>query len=400
MISVANYWLVILPVLFGIGWLASNWERRLQDAVDNEEQIKKQKSTFKGLNLLLNEQPDKANDALVEVVKLDPETTELHFALGSLFRRRGETERAIRIHQHLVGRVDLNIRDRNHAAYELGRDFLRAGMLDRAEASLNQVSDGGYNVPAKIALLEMYQIEKDWRKAIIAANELQLIEGKNYQDQIAHFYCELALESIRRKDFNSAEESVQQSLSTVENHIRAITLKGELRMLAGRPKEAILVWTEIEKHHASYMHLIADKWMTAHAEIGQEKIGLQHLKDQLSEQAGGELLDIVYRNCLKIEGTEVAEQLMSDIMLTKPSLVAMTKRLEAQWTLAKDANNQILAQDIKASLDLLKLRTSTLVRYTCSNCGFRAKRFYWQCPGCNNWDVYSPKRGEGMSFSN
>ncbi len=400
MISVANYWLVILPILFGIGWLASNWERRLQDEVDNEEQIKKQKSTFKGLNLLLNEQPDKAIDALVEVVKLDPETTELHFALGSLFRRRGETERAIRIHQHLVGRVDLNIRDRNHAAYELGRDFLRAGMLDRAEASLNQVSDGGYNIPAKIALLEMYQIEKDWRKAIIAANELQSIEGKNYQDQIAHFYCELAVESIRRKDFNSAEESVQQSLSTVENHIRAITLKGELSMLAGRPKEAILVWTEIEKHHASYMHLIADKWMSAHAEIGQEKIGLQHLKDQLSDQAGGELLDIVYRNCLKIEGTEVAEKLMSDIMLTTPSLVAMTKRLESQWILAKDANNQILAQDIKASLDLLKLRTSTLVRYTCSNCGFRAKRFYWQCPGCNHWDVYSPKRGEGMSFSN
>jgi len=334
------------------------------------------------------------------VVKLDPETTELHFALGSLFRRRGETERAIRIHQHLVGRVDLNMRDRNHAAYELGRDFLRAGMLDRAEASLNQVSDGGYNIPAKIALLEMYQIEKDWRKAIIAANELQSIEGKNYQDQIAHFYCELALESIRRKDFKSAEESVQQSLSTVENHIRAITLKGELSMLAGRPKEAILVWSEIEKHHASYMHLIADKWMSAHAEIGQEKIGLQHLKDQLSGQAGGELLDIVYRNCLKIEGTEVAEKLMSDIMLTTPSLVAMTKRLESQWILAKDTNNQILAQDIKASLDLLKLRTSTLVRYTCSNCGFRAKRFYWQCPGCNHWDVYSPKRGEGMSFSN
>jgi lipopolysaccharide biosynthesis regulator YciM len=400
MISVANYWLVILPILFGIGWLASNWERRLQDEVDNEEQIKKQKSTFKGLNLLLNEQPDKAIDALVEVVKLDPETTELHFALGSLFRRRGETERAIRIHQHLVGRDDLKVRDRNHAAYELGRDFLRAGMLDRAEASLNQVSDGGYNIPAKIALLEMYQIEKDWRKAVIAANELQAIEGKNYQNQIAHFYCELALESIRRKDFNNAEESVQQSLSTVENHIRAITLKGELKMLAGRPKEAILVWTEIEKNHASYMHLIADKWMTAHAEIGQEKIGLQHLKDQLSEQAGGELLDIVYRNCLKIEGTEVAEQLMSDIMLTTPSLVAMTKRLESQWLLAKEANNQILEQDIKASLDLLKLRTSTLVRYTCSNCGFRAKRFYWQCPGCNHWDVYSPKRGEGMSFSN
>lgn len=398
MISVENQWLVILPILFGLGWLASNWERRLQDEVDNEEQKKKQKSTFKGLNLLLNEQPDKAIDALVEVVKLDPETTELHFALGSLFRRRGETERAIRIHQHLVARPDLRKRDRNHAAYELGRDFLRAGMLDRAEASLNQVGEGGFNVPAKFALLEMYQIEKDWRKAIIAANELQPIENKNYQEQIAHFYCELALEAIRRKDFQSAEESINQSLATVQSHIRAITIKGELMMLAGRPKEAINVWSEIEKFHPSYLHLVAEKWMLAHTEMGQETIGLQRLKVQLKEQARGELLDIVYRHSLKLEGTVAAEQLMSEIMLTNPSLVAMTKRLESQLLLAKEANNETLAADIKASLDLLKLRTGTLVRYTCSSCGFRARRFYWQCPGCNHWDVYSPKRSEGMSL--
>jgi len=397
MISVENQWLVILPILFGLGWIASNWERRLQDEVDSEEQKKKQKSTFKGLNLLLNEQPDKAIDALVEVVKLDPETTELHFALGSLFRRRGETERAIRIHQHLVARSDLRKRDRNHAAYELGRDFLRAGMLDRAEASLNQVGEGGFNVPAKFALLEMYQIEKDWRKAIIAANELQPIENKNYQEQIAHFYCELALEAIRRKDFQSAEEAVNQSLATVQSHIRAITIKGELMMLAGRPKEAINVWSEIEQYHSSYLHLVAEKWMLAHTEMGQEIIGLQRLKVQLKGQAKGELLDVVYRHSLKLEGTVAAEQLMSEIMLTDPSLVAMTKRLESQWLLAKEADDETLAIDIKASLDLLKLRTGTLVRYTCSSCGFRARRFYWQCPGCNHWDVYSPKRSEGMS---
>ena len=399
MISIENHWLVVLPILFGLGWVASNWERRLQNEVDHEEQQKKQKSTFKGLNLLLNEQPDKAIDALVEVVQLDPETTELHFALGSLFRRRGETERAIRIHQHLVSRSDLQIRDRNHAAYELGRDFLRAGMLDRAEASLNQVGEGNFHVPAKIALLEMYQIEKDWRKAIIAANELQPIENKNYQEQIAHFYCELAIEAIRRKDFHTAEDAVNQSLATVESHIRAITLKGELMMIAGRPKEAITVWSEIEKYHPSYLHLVADKWMIAHTEMSQELVGLQRLKEQLKEQARGELLDIVYRNILKLEGAAAAEKLMSEIMLTDPSLVAMTKRLESQLLLAKEANNDSLTTDIKASLDLLKLRTSTLVRYTCSSCGFRARRFYWQCPGCNHWDVYSPKRSEGMSLS-
>ena len=182
-------WLGVLPIVFGLGWLAARWEKRLEDMEDDVAQQKKQRSTFRGLNLLLNEQPDKAIDALVEVAKLDPETTELHFALGSLFRRRGETERAIRVHQHLVGRDDIAARDRAHAGYELGRDFLRAGMLDRAEASLNQVGDGRYLIPAKVALLEMYQIEKDWRKAIIAASELAQLEKKDYQDQIAQFGC-------------------------------------------------------------------------------------------------------------------------------------------------------------------------------------------------------------------
>lgn len=399
MITINNYWLALLPILFGLGWLSANWERRLQEKEDLVEQSKKQRSTFRGLNLLLNEQPDKAIDALVEVAKLDPETTELHFALGSLFRRRGETERAIRVHQHLVGRADLKERDRDHAGYELGRDFLRAGMLDRAEASLNQVGEGRYNIPAKIALLEMYQIEKDWRKAIIAANELQTIENKDYKDQIAHFYCELAIESMRQKDFHSAAESLEQSLAVIQHHIRATILKGELMMASGRPKEAIAIWSEIEEHHSPYLHLIADKWMTAFSEIGQEIVGLDRLKLLLKAHAGGELLDLVYRYALKIDGPIATEKLLAEIMLTAPSLIAMTKRLETQLQIAKEEQNETLANDIKASLDLLKLRTATLVRYTCSNCGFRAKRFYWQCPGCNHWDVYSPKRNEGLTLS-
>ena len=398
MISLESYWLACLPVLFGLGWLAANWERRLQEREDSAAQSKKQRSTFRGLNLLLNEQPDKAIDALVEVVKLDPETTELHFALGSLFRRRGETERAIRVHQHLVARTDIKERDRDHAAYELGRDFLRAGMLDRAEASLNQVGTGIFQLPAKIALLEMYQIEKDWRKAIIAANELQTLESKSYIDQVAHFYCEIAIEAMRRKEYLEAVQAVDQSLLIKQHHIRATALKGELMMIAGRPREAITIWSEIDQLHPAYLHLIADKWMLAHAEMEEEQIGLDRLKLQLSAFGTGELLDIVFRYSLKLEGALAAQQLMSEVMGQAPSLVAMTKRLEAQLLLAKEETNEVLVNDLKASLDLLKVRTASLVRYTCGNCGFRAKRFYWQCPGCNHWDVYSPRRSEGISL--
>jgi len=395
--QIQMYWLLLIPILFGLGWAAARWEMRLQEHEDDVEQAKKERSTFRGINLLLNEQHDKAIDALVEVAQLDPETTELHFALGSLFRRRGETERAIRVHQHLSNRQDIRPRDRAHASYELGRDFLRAGMLDRAEASLNLVTEGKYALPAKAALLEMYQIEKDWRKAIIAATELELIEEKSYKEQIAHFYCEIAQEAIRSKQLASAKDAIEHALQAVPHHIRALIIKGELAIVEQRPREAIVTWGYIEKSAPAFLHLIADKWIKAYAELEQEQIGLNILIGHLKVQGTGELLDIVFKNTLRLRGPRIALELIQEVMLNAPSLTAMTKRFETEYQLAQEEQDQALIAQTKASLDLLKHRTNSLARYTCSSCGFRARRYYWQCPGCNHWDVYSPKRSEGMA---
>ena len=395
--QIQMYWLLLIPILFGLGWAAARWEMRLQEHEDDVEQAKKERSTFRGINLLLNEQHDKAIDALVEVAQLDPETTELHFALGSLFRRRGETERAIRVHQHLSNRQDIRPRDRAHASYELGRDFLRAGMLDRAEASLNLVTEGKYALPAKAALLEMYQIEKDWRKAIIAATELELIEEKSYKEQIAHFYCEIAQEAIRSKQLAAAKDAIEHALQAVPHHIRALIIKGELAIVEQRPREAIVTWGYIEKSAPAFLHLIADKWIKAYAELEQEQIGLDILIGHLKVQGTGELLDIVFKNTLRLRGPRIALELIQEVMLNAPSLTAMTKRFETEYQLAQEEQDQTLIAQTKASLDLLKHRTNSLARYTCSSCGFRARRYYWQCPGCNHWDVYSPKRSEGMA---
>jgi tetratricopeptide (TPR) repeat protein len=395
--QIQMYWLLLIPILFGLGWAAARWEMRLQEREDDVEQAKKERSTFRGINLLLNEQHDKAIDALVEVAQLDPETTELHFALGSLFRRRGETERAIRVHQHLSNRQDIRPRDRAHASYELGRDFLRAGMLDRAEASLNLVTEGKYALPAKAALLEMYQIEKDWRKAIIAATELEGLEEKSYKEQIAHFYCEIAQEAIRGKQLGAAKEAIEHALQAVPNHIRAVITKGELAILEQKPHEAIMTWGYIEKSAPAFLHLIADRWIKAYAELEQEQIGLDILIGHLKVQGTGELLDIVFKNALRLRGPQSALELMKEVMLNSPSLTAMTKRFETEYLLAQEEQDQTLIAQTKASLDLLKHRTNSLARYTCSSCGFRARRYYWQCPGCNHWDVYSPKRSEGIA---
>ena len=395
MIQIATSWLLLLPVMFGIGWLASRWDLRLENRMDERERMRQQRSTFKGLSLLLNEQPDQAIETLVKIAQLDPETIELHFALGNLFRRRGETERAIRVHQHLANRDDLKPRDRDHAAYELGRDFLRAGLLDRAEASLNRVGDGKFAAPAKESLLEMYQIERDWKKAIIAASELEGLQGKSHHTEIAQFHCEISQEALRRKDLPEVEQSVQLALQAVPHHARALILQGDYLIAMDRPAQAIEVWAVIAKTHPAYMHLLADRWMAAHTALNKADEGLSALCELLNTQASGELLDIVQKHMTQIRGAQAAEVMLVEVMQHSPSLSALSKLAETRLALAESNGTPERVSDLQATLSLLKQRTTSLARYTCGNCGFRARRFYWQCPGCNHWEAYSPRRSEG-----
>jgi len=399
MIQIATAWLLLLPVMFGIGWLASRWDLRLENRMDERERMRQQRSTFKGLSLLLNEQPDQAIETLVKIAQLDPETIELHFSLGSLFRRRGETERAIRVHQHLANRDDLKPRDRDHAAYELGRDFLRAGLLDRAEASLIRVGQGKFAAPAKESLLEMYQIERDWGKAIIAATELEMLQGKSHHTEIAQFHCELGQEALNAKDLVGAERSIQDALHVVPNHTRALILRGDYLMALGQPAQAIEAWRIVATSHPAYMHLIADRWMKAHTDIDQSAEGLERLCDLLNTQASGELLDVVHKQVMNIRGLQAANVMLSEVMQHSPSLSALSKLAETRLALEEGNANPERILELKSILHLLRQRTISLARYTCGNCGFRARRFYWQCPGCNNWEAYSPRRSEGVAPS-
>lgn len=399
MIQIATAWLFLIPILFGLGWAAARWDLRLESRMDERERLRQQRSTFKGLSLLLNEQPDQAIETLVKIAQLDPETVELHFSLGNLFRRRGETERAIRVHQHLANRDDLKPRDRDHAAYELGRDFLRAGLLDRAEASLNRVGEGKYAAPAKESLLEMYQVERDWQKAIIAAQELESLQNKSHQTEIAQFHCELGQEALRRQDLTGAEQSITRALQAVPNHARALILQGDYLMAMDRPAQAIETWGVIAKLHPAYMHLLADRWMLAHNNLNKAEEGLDRLVDLLKTQASGELLDIVHKHLTQLRGSHVAETMLVEVMQSSPSLSALSKLAETRLALAQSNGSDDKVAEIKAILGLLKQRTTSLARYTCGNCGFRARRFYWQCPGCNHWEAYSPRRSEGIAPS-
>jgi lipopolysaccharide biosynthesis regulator YciM len=406
-----TWWLLALPLVFGLGWMAARFDVRQLIS----EQGALPRSYFKGLNFLLNEQPDKAIDAFVEVARLDPETTELHFALGALFRRRGETERAIRVHQNLATRPDLPEPEREHALFELGEDYLRAGLLDRAEESLRRLMSGPYAASAKRVLLELYEVEKEWQKAIDAARELQTLEQKSYSVQIAQFCCELAQDALQRKRPEDAVKWLNQAVAENPANVRAPILLGDVAAAAGDARGALGHWLGIDQQDASFLPLVAERVVKAYAALDQQGAALEWLRGLLKGKLAPEVLDTAYKAELEVNGPEGAARLMREQLRRQPTLLALTKYFEAQAAVAAAAAPAIQAEAVDpeagqaddaedgdeekettAIRDLLQLRTRNLARYTCRECGFRARLFYWQCPGCNRWETYAPRRSETL----
>lgn len=226
------WWLLALPLFFALGWLAARID--IRQVVEESRALPR--SYLTGLNFLLNEQPDKAIDAFIEAVKIDPQTVELHFALGSLFRRRGETDRAIRMHQNLVERDDLDAEQRLQALSELGQDYLKAGLLDRAEAVFVKLRGSKLNELALQYLLEIYQQEKDWLKAIEAAASLPDHEGVLWRREVANFHCEIAAGELANSRHEAAFAAVERALEINPRCVRASVVLGDLLAARGSRK--------------------------------------------------------------------------------------------------------------------------------------------------------------------
>jgi lipopolysaccharide biosynthesis regulator YciM len=383
------WWLLIIPVAFGLGWAASRFDLRKLVS----ENARLPRSYFRGLNFLLNEQPDKAIDAFIEVVKLDPETTELHFALGSLFRRRGETERAIRVHQNLLNRADLLAAERDHALYELGQDFLKAGLLDRAEQTLASIGKGNYETDALRSLLAIFQIEKDWRKAITAAEELESRGTQSYRREIAQFHCELAEEALQRQHPDDARRSLQTALSVNPANARAAILLGDVDAAAGEQDNAIEHWRRVEKQNPGYLPLVVERIVKAYGALGRDADVVPLLVRYLDEFPAADLVDIAYDQVGRLQGAEAAHALAREQMRKAPGAAAMMRLIEAQAVMAEEPRRS----ELDMMRALVRQRTKNLPRFVCQNCGFRARLFYWQCPGCSGWETFAVRRIEPMA---
>ena len=380
------WWLLGFPLFFALGWLAAR--------VDIKQLLTESRSLplsyFKGLNFLLNEQPDKAIEAFIEVVKVDPQTIELHFALGSLFRRRGEVERAIRMHENLLERADLAPEQKMTALYELAQDYLKAGLLDRAEEFFGKLQGTQYEQQGFKFLLEIYEQEKDWKKAIETSRKMDSVSGQSSAKDIANFYCELAAVEITHSRWDQARDYLSEALSVNRKCARANILLGDTELGQGRPQAAIEYWKSLESQNPAYIALVAEKMLAAHRSLGREREGLQLLRGYLANNPSLDLLNVIFQGELDRHGAEHAYKLVRDELARNPTLLGLDKLLEAQL-LEAPAERRHELQLIK---NLVHQHTRSLALYRCESCGFKARQFYWHCPACNGWETYPPRRTE------
>jgi len=380
------WWLLAFPLFFGLGWLAARID--IKHLVSESRSMPR--AYFKGLNFLLNEQPDKAIEAFIEVVKVDPETIELHFALGSLFRRRGETERAIRMHQNLLERGDLGQEQRLAALFELGQDYLKAGLLDRAEEVFVKLRDTPHRGAALKALLDIYQQEKDWEKTIGIASELGAELGQPWDKEIANYYCELAAIALTHSRTEAALAHLEQALQSNRKCARANVLLGDMRAAAGDHAAAIEAWKRIEQQNPAYLALVAQRLLDSYRVLGRQDEGLTLLRGFLASSPSLDLLDVAFQSTLEAQGPDAAHKLVRDELRRNQTLLGLDRLLDAELLVVRPERRS----DVQLVKNLVHSHTRRLARYRCENCGFKARQFYWHCPACGGWETYPPRHTE------
>ena len=385
------WWLIGFPLFFGMGWLAARID--IRHLLTESRQLPR--SYFKGLNFLLNEQPDKAIEAFIEVAKVDRETLELHFALGSLFRRRGETERAIRMHRNLLERGDLDDRQRLEAMFELGQDYLKAGLLDRAEEAFSRLRTTSYRGEALRFLLDIYQQEKDWDKSIEVARELEKDTGDSWQREIANYYCELAVHEANHSRLEDAKQHLADALAANRKSVRANLVLGDMHAAAGEHELAVETWKHIEHQQPVYLALCGQRMLDSFKLLGRATEGLTLLRGYLASYPSLDLLDVASQSALEAQGPEAAYKLVKEELRRNPSLLGLDKLLEVQIIVAPAERRA----DLELIRNLVHTHTHRLARYRCEKCGFKARQFYWHCPACGGWETYPPRRSEEFDLA-
>ncbi|MDX1406074.1 MAG: lipopolysaccharide assembly protein LapB [Woeseiaceae bacterium] len=341
---------------------------------------------LKGLNFLLNEQTDQALEHFLKMVRVDDKTIETHFALGSLFRRRGEVDRAIRIHQNIIARPDLPAEQKDQALYSLAKDYLRAGLLDRAENVCIRLAEGSrYQVEALEQLCRIYELEHEWQKAIDAGQKLEQLSGRSLELEIAHYYCELAEQAIANKDYTAARAFVKKSQSGRQRTMRGALTRASIARDTNDTKTALRLYHRIIDE-SNYLITEALPQLVEIYERDNSTDKLERSLRSLLDKHPEIRNDVAYTAIVnEIDGVEVIDDCVEEYMLNEPTL---TDFIDLQAV--DDANGQHRASAVKKVRKALSKLASTTPRYQCKECGFSSQQLLWQCPSCKDWETQRP----------
>lgn len=381
----ASLILMGLPVAFVLGWFASRLDLR-QLRLENRQAPK---AYFRGLNFLLNEQQDQAIDAFIEAVQNDPDTSELHFALGNLFRRRGEYQRAVRVHQHLLSRGDISADDRHRAQHGLALDYLKAGLLDRAEVALLQLEGTRFEAEARLALLANYERSRDWVLAAEVAQKLELADQGSFAGRRAHYLCEQAAALAATDNRPQAQQVLAQAITLAPGMARARLDLAHLQFSSGEPAQALATLLDAMVAAPAAVALMAQPLRLYAQACGTPDAALVPLKAAYATLPSLDVLDAIVaieRN--RAASEETARDWYVRHLEKQPSLVAA-----AQWIAGEKLEHEQFHPQVQRALDHA---VKPLKRYRCAACGFEAQQHFWHCPGCQAWDSYPPRRVEEL----
>jgi lipopolysaccharide biosynthesis regulator YciM len=370
-----------LPMAFALGWMASRLDLRQW----RMESRRAPKAYFRGLNHLLNEQQDQAIDAFIEAVQGDPDTAELHFALGNLFRRRGDYDRAVRVHEHLLARADISRKDRHRAQHALALDFLKAGLLDRAEAAFKKLEGTTFEGEALLALLAIYERSRDWAQAKQMAHKLEAAGQGSFSVRLAHYLCEEAELAQRQGDPDQTQRLLEEAVQTAPQQARGWLALSALKAHGGDASGAYQVLRELHRQAPQGLPLAAGQLATLALQTGQVTETVALLEDSHSRAPS---LDVTEALAALSPDAASARQRYLNHLKTDASLVMATRWL-ADETLS-DAQAQPRVQAA------LEQASAPLKRYRCAACGFEARQHFWHCPGCQSWDSYPARRVEEL----
>jgi len=378
---------LLLPLAFLSGWLVA---RRLSALSSGARVNALSQDYFRGLNYLLNEQQDKAIEVFLRLAEYNRDTVETHLALGNLFRRRGEVDRAIRIHQHLVSRPNLNDEMKAVALLELGEDYMSAGLLDRAETLFADLVAMNAHAPSALRhLIAIYQHERDWHEAIEQARRLEAMSGESQAHPIAHFYCELAEQSLQHGARQEAYGYLDQAFACKRECVRAYMLTGRMQAGEDNHAEAVDTFERAINCDVVYVPEILPLLLESYARSGQMDRAERFLRDVLTRYHGVSPVLALANIYAQRNGKRAAIDFLTSQLRQRPSVRGMMALIDATM----EHTSGEVRQDFLILRDLTHKLLDGQAMYRCSHCGFGAKGHHWQCPSCKLWGSVRPIHG-------